>query len=58
MTSSVTVHAHLVNTKEVRIKVRSKETGETIKDCVLQDGEKETFNVFDDREVIVSEVDK
>lgn len=58
MTSRVNVNAHLVNTKQVQITIRNKATGETIEERVLQDGESDGFNIFDDREIIVSEVDK
>ena len=58
MTSSVTVSAHCVNSKEVVVRIRDKNTDETIKGVTLQDGESESFNVFDSREIIVSEIEK
>jgi len=58
MTSQVTINAHCVNSKEVVVRIRDKRTDETIKGVTLQDGESESFNVFDDREVIVSEIEK
>lgn len=58
MTSQVIINAHCVASKEVTVRIRDKRTDETIKGITLQDGESETFNVFDDREIIVSEVEK
>ena len=58
MTSSVTVNARLINTKEVHVRIKDKLTNEVFKDKVLQDGESENFNVFDNREIVISEIDK
>jgi hypothetical protein len=54
MTTTVTIDAHLMSTKEVIIKLT--DGSETIEEFVLQDGESANRPVFDGREISVKEV--
>jgi uncharacterized protein (DUF433 family) len=54
MTTTVTIDAHLMTTKEVVIKLT--DNGETIEEFVLQDGESANRAVFDGREISVKEI--
>lgn len=58
MTSEVKVSAHLMSSKEVHVRIRNKITNEVTRDRVLQDGENETFHVYDNLEIVISEIEK
>ncbi len=56
MTTTVTIEAHLANSKEVKVKVFD-ET-KTIEEFTLQDGERAFRYVYDNRTICVREVEK
>jgi len=56
MTTEIIVNAHCVEEKEV--KVLTIEDGKKQDEITLQDGESESFYVYDGREISVKEVEK
>lgn len=57
MTTTVTVLAHLASTKEVKIAVVG-EAGRVIEEFTIQDGETAERFVYDERQIVVREVEK
>jgi LEA14-like dessication related protein len=56
MTTTVTIEAHCSQT--VQVQVRVYESPDNYVETVLQDGEKQTVYVYDQRSVAVAEVPK
>ena len=56
MTTTVTIEAHLANSKEVEVKVF--DGPKTIEEFTLQDGERAFRYVYDNRSVSVREIEK
>jgi hypothetical protein len=56
MTTKVIVEAHCPKTHEVLVNINK--SGNTTEEYTVQDGDKLTLHVYDDREVVVSEVPK
>ena len=55
MTTTVTIHAHCADTKQVAVKITDKASQVYVESFILQDGEKADRVVFDDREITVRE---
>ena len=55
MTTNVVVTAHCADTKEVKVSISTESTGEV---HTLQDGESGEYYAYDDREIVVKEVEK
>ena len=55
LTRTVTVEAHCADDKEVQCSI---EDGNEAEGCTLQDGETESFVVYDNRKITVREVEK
>lgn len=55
MTTTVTVDAHLSSAKEVVVNITGDVSGEN---AVLQNGETQSFTVYDDRVLTVVEAEK
>lgn len=55
MTTTVTIHAHCADNKEVVVKITDRAAQADIESFAMQDGEKADRVVFDDREITVRE---
>ena len=58
MTTEVTIRASHSTKKEVRVTINDKVTGDIIESFTLQDTETASRYVYDDRIIMVSEVEK
>jgi hypothetical protein len=56
MTTTVIVQAHCASDKEVRVLIRDKKTGDESAKFTLQDGQTAERVVYDNREIVISEV--
>jgi len=58
MTTTVTIDAHLSEDKEVQVLIIDVGSEDAIEEFTLQDGESAERYVYDDRKIMIQEVEK